>query len=57
MSLDDVPVPPAPPWPARLPILEEVRRLVKDVDELGASGIGRATTHVKTLLLRGCGLA
>ena len=30
---------------------------VLDVDELGASGIGRATTHVKTLLLRGCGLA
>jgi TetR/AcrR family transcriptional regulator len=30
---------------------------VLDVDELGASGIGRATVHVKTLLLRGCGLA
>nr|WP_314631439.1 TetR/AcrR family transcriptional regulator [uncultured Noviherbaspirillum sp.] len=30
---------------------------VLDVGELDASGIGRATTHVKTLLLRGCGLA
>jgi TetR/AcrR family transcriptional regulator len=30
---------------------------VLDVAELGAPGISRATTHVKTLLLRGCGLA
>jgi TetR/AcrR family transcriptional regulator len=30
---------------------------VLDVAELDAQGIDRATTHVKTLLLRGCGLA
>jgi TetR/AcrR family transcriptional regulator len=30
---------------------------VLDMAELDASGISRATTHVKTLLLRGCGLA
>ena len=29
---------------------------VLDVPELGASGISQASTHVKTLLLRGCGL-
>ena len=30
---------------------------VLDVDELGARGLRQATVHVKTLLLRGCGLA
>ena len=30
---------------------------VLDVPELGAPGMSRATTHVKALLLRGCGLA
>jgi TetR/AcrR family transcriptional regulator len=30
---------------------------VLDMAELDAPGISRATTHVKTLLLRGCGLA
>lgn len=30
---------------------------VLDVPELGTAGISRAATHVKTLLLRGCGLA
>jgi TetR/AcrR family transcriptional regulator len=30
---------------------------VLDVPELGAPGFSQASTHLKTLLLRGCGLA